>query len=72
MQFQHCSVQCCDICEALGEHEYKWHLVARRTYLILGTLCVEHGDKHVPVTISACFVGSEDVTKSGWRCLREY
>jgi len=69
MQFQHCSVQCCDVCEALGGHEYMWHCVGRLAYLILSTLGVEHGDKHVPVTVSPSFVGSEDVTKRWWRCL---
>ena len=36
------------------------------TNLVLGTLGIEHGNEHVPVTVAFCTVGIEDLTET-WR-----
>jgi hypothetical protein len=41
------------------------------TNLIFGSFCVQHGEKHVSVSVSVCTISSEDFSEGGWGGLEE-
>lgn len=73
---EHCAVQRRDGGEALGlcirvsRERTTVFIAQRQTDLVLRALCVEHGEQHLAVAITALFVGRKDLAQAGRGRLR--
>ena len=70
VEIEHGAVQCRKRGEALrGKNSVSkgaLRIRHRRTDLVLGALCVEHGEQHFSVAVALCFVCLQNFAE-GWR-----